>query len=141
MELLKDRDREAIEAAFRDLDGDVKIKMFTQQMECQFCAVTRGMVEQLASMSDKIHAEIHDFVEDQDLAVDYGVDKIPAILLLGEKDYGIRFFGVPAGYEFSSLLEGILDLSRRDPKLPAAVREDLAKLDQPVHLQVLITPT
>lgn len=45
---------------------------------------------------------------DQQKAETYGVQLVPAVIVEGEKDHGIRFFGAPAGYEFSSLVEDIL---------------------------------
>ena len=76
-----------------------------------------------------------------DLAKKYGVDKIPAIILVCDRDYGIRFYGVPAGYEFAALVEDIKDVGGRDPGLSKEVMAELAKVDQPVHMQVLISPT
>ena len=71
----------------------------------------------------------------------YGVDKIPATVLVGDKDYGIRFYGVPAGYEFTVLIEEIRDIGKRDTGLNKKVLAEVAKIDKPVHLQVLISPT
>jgi alkyl hydroperoxide reductase subunit AhpF len=94
-----------------------------------------------SGLSEKLSFEVHDFVAEKDLAERYGVDKIPATVLVGEKDYGIRFFGVPAGYEFTVLIEEIREVGKRDPGLKDNVMSELAKVDQPVHLQVLISPT
>ena len=71
----------------------------------------------------------------------YGVDKIPATVLVGDKDYGIHFYGVPGGYEFNVLIEDILNIGKRDAELSNDVLAELNKVDQPVHLQVLISPT
>jgi glutaredoxin-like protein len=59
----------------------------------------------------------------------------------GERDYGIRFYGIPSGYEFSSIIEDIVDVSRGDSGLQPATREALAAVSEPVHFQVFITPT
>jgi len=141
MSVLDEKTREEVKAALSDLPRDIKLVMFTQETECEYCSVTREMIEELAGLSDRLTAEVHDFVEDTELAEQYGVDKIPAVVLVGDKDYGIHFYGVPAGYEFHTLLESVKDVSRRDPELPGVIKEDLAKVDKPVHLQVMITPT
>ena len=70
-----------------------------------------------------------------------GIDKIPSTALLGDRDYGIRFYGVPAGYEFTSLIEDIIDVSKRDAGLPEELLNELSKVDKPVHIQILISPT
>lgn len=77
------------------------------------------------------------------MADKYGVDKIPAIVVLGEndKDYGIRFFGVPAGYEFSSLLEAIKIASSGDSGLSPEAREAVGNIKNQVHIQVFVTLT
>jgi len=69
------------------------------------------------------------------------VDKVPATVIRNGKDYGIRFYGLPAGYEFSTLLDAILAVSMGDSGLLPASREKLAKLAQPLHLEVFVTPT
>ncbi len=71
----------------------------------------------------------------------YKVDKIPAIALVGAKDYGIRFYGIPAGYEFSSLMDDIVAVSKGESGLAPATKAAVAKINQPVHIQVYVTPT
>ncbi|MFC1654668.1 thioredoxin family protein [Myxococcota bacterium] len=141
MGLIEDKDREQLSKVFADLKNPVKILYFTQEHECEMCRMTRELLEEVAGLSDKIAIEVHDFIADRALAEQYRVDKIPATVLMGDKDYGIRFYGIPAGYEFTTLIEDIVDVARRDPRLPEDVKAELAKVDQPVHLQVLISPT
>lgn len=142
--MIKDKDKKQIEELFGELDQPVRLVMFTQEIECQLCGATRQLVQELGALSDKIEVEVHDFVADAELAKAYGVDKIPAVIVRGtgeDEDYGIRFYGIPSGYEFTTLVEDILDVSRRDPGLPEEVMELLARVDQPVHMQAMITPT
>ena len=72
----------------------------------------------------------------------YGIDKIPAIAVLGEgdRDHGIRLFGMPAGYEFSSLLEAIKMASSGDLGLSPEAREALKGLKKSIHIQSLTCP-
>jgi glutaredoxin-like protein len=141
MGILKDKDRDKVSKIFQQITNDLRVIMFTQETECQHCEMTRTMLEEVSELSDKITLEVHDFVAEKDLADRYGVDKIPATVLLGDKDYGIRFFGVPAGYEFNVLIQDIRDVGKREHGLSEAVMAELSKIDQPVHLQVLISPT
>jgi glutaredoxin-like protein len=141
MGMLKEKDREKLTNVFKDIEKDVKIVMFTQELECPHCEMTRMMLEEVSGLSGKLSLEVHDFVAEADMAKKYGVDKIPATVLLGDRDYGIRFYGVPAGYEFSVLIEDIMDVGKRNPGLSKEVMTELAKVDQPVHMQVLISPT
>jgi glutaredoxin-like protein len=123
------------------VEGKVKLVMFTQEIECHFCADTRQMVDELAQLSPNIEAEIYDFIEDGKLAKSYGVKKIPAIVMLGDKDYGIRFYGIPSGYELVSFVEAMVDVSRGSTDLSEDIKKKLADVEKKVHIQVLVTPT
>ncbi len=145
MALLKEEDRQHLIEHFKGLETPVKLVVFTQEMECQYCKETRMIAEELADLSDKISLEVYDFVNDGEIAEQYNIDKIPATVVMqggdNPKDYGIRYFGIPSGYEFSSLIEDIMMVSSGESGLSAATKDILAKLDQPVHLQVFVTPT
>jgi len=149
MALLDDRVRRQVTTALAGMTRPVRMVMFTQgeggALECEFCGQTRELVEEVASLSDKIRVEVKDFTGDAALAREYGVDKIPAVVLLSEgetpKDHGIRLYGVPAGYEFSTLIEDLRMLGSGDPGLSAETVQALQALSRPVHLQVFVTPT
>lgn len=141
MALLDEKVRGEVKAALGDLPSPVRLVMFTQEFECQFCRETRQLVEEVAGVHDQISAEILNFVVDSDRADEYGVDKIPAIAVVGEKDYGIRFYGIPSGYEFSSLIEAIKLASTGEAELSPAGLEYAQGLKDPVHIQVYVTPT
>lgn len=141
MPMLKQEDREEVSRQLKGLANSVQLVMFTQTIECEFCAETRDLVEEIASLSDKVNAVVYNFVTDKDKADDYGIDKIPAIAVVGEKDFGVRFYGIPAGYEFTSLIEAIKIVSTGQSGLSDTTKEALAEIDEPVHFQVFVTPT
>lgn len=141
MSLLNAEIKELVNQQLGDLVGPVRLVMFTQDFECQYCAETRQLVEEVAELSEQITAEIYDFVADEAKAKELGVDKIPAIAVLGEEDYGIRFYGIPSGYEFTSLLEAIQTAATSEPDLGEETLDALVKLSEPVHIQVFVTPT
>jgi glutaredoxin-like protein len=147
MPLISEKDAEYLRNEFEtNLVNPVKLMMFTQTVECQFCAETRQIVEEIANLSDKITSEIYNFVTDKATAELYSVEKIPAIAVLrvedGEdKDYGIRFYGIPSGYEFTTVIEDIVDVSRGDSGLQPKSKEAVAGITEPVHFQVFVTPT
>lgn len=143
MSMIGEKDRETVKDRLARLMKPVKAVVFTQEMECQFCSETRELMQELAGLTDKLKVEVRDFLGDAAEAKRLGVDKIPAIALLGEgdKDYGVRFYGIPAGYEFVSLLESLEMVSKGDSGLAPATREKLKGLKKPLHLQVFVTPT
>jgi len=141
MGLLNQKIKDDLAAAFKNLKQGVTLKFFTQDMECRFCKETRELLEELQGATDKVKVEVHDFVQDAALARDLGVSRIPAIAVTGEKDYGIRFYGIPSGYEFASLVEAIRLVASAEVKLAPETRAFLDGLASDVHLQVFVTPT
>lgn len=139
--LLKAKDRERFAEQLADLTGEVHMVMFTQEIECQYCTQTRELLTELAAMSQKLKLTVYDLVDDWMKAELYGVDKIPATVLIGQGDVAVKYFGVPAGYELSALVETIQDLSAGTTDLADEVREKLAGLTETAHLQVFVTPT
>jgi glutaredoxin-like protein len=145
MALLDDKTRQDVRALLADIAGDVKILVFTQEFECQFCKETRQIVEEVASLSDRIACEVYDFQGDEEKVQKHDIDKIPAIALLGAggEDYGVRYYGIPSGYEFSSFLHDIKAVAAgpQGVGLSPETIEALNALASPVHLQVFVTPT
>ncbi len=144
MALLSEKDAKVVAERLSKLAGPVTITMFTQEFECDYCAQTRQLAQELAGLSaGKVTVEVYDFVRDKAQADALGIDKIPALAIRAARgeDHGIRFFGVPAGYEFASLLETLDLVARGDSELAPAVREKLKSLDAPLKLQVFVTPT
>jgi glutaredoxin-like protein len=141
MALINDRDREKVRSMLAGLAGPVKLINFTQELACEYCRETEQLVREVAELSDQITAEVCNFQIDKDQVAKYRIDKIPAIVVEGAKDYGIRFYGIPLGYEFVSLLGAIEDVSRGTTGLSDQTRQALSGIHQPVHLQVYVTPT
>jgi len=55
-------------------------------------------------------------------------------------DYGIRFYGIPSGYEFMSLLEDIVDVSNGSHGFGEQEMKEIESIDKPVHIKVFVTP-
>lgn len=140
MPLLEERHREEIRKRLEAMKHPVKIVYFTQEFECDYCKHTRELLEELTALSDRLSLTVYDFLKDEAAAKQYGVDKIPATILLGDRDYGIRFYGIPSGYEFATLLEDILMVSQRESGLSEKSKTTLAGLKSPLHVQVFVTP-
>jgi alkyl hydroperoxide reductase subunit AhpF len=141
MALIKDKDRREIGRLLAELAGDVRLLMFTQDSECQWCETTRNLVTEVAELSERLSVKVHDFAAEPKVVARYKIARIPAIVVLGDRDYGIRFYGIPAGYEFAAFMAAIRAAGRRDSGLEPDVLMTLAKVGRPVHMQVLVTPT
>ncbi len=157
MGLLKDSDREQLREDFKQLVNTVKLVFFTQNLDCDYCPLTQQVLEEVAGLSDKIRVETYNYAIDKEQVASFKIARVPAIAVLRvetkpkdngqeveetqDRDYGIRFYGVPAGFEFASLLGDIYDVSRGDSGLSAQSKAALAELTNPLHLQVFTTPT
>ncbi len=150
MTLIQDKDQQAIRDRFkRELKNDVTIRLFTQKTygltipgrECRYCDQTQQLMEELAALSPKLHMEIKDYYSQSQEAKEAGIERIPAIVLTKGSDSNVRFYGIPAGHEFTNVLEDIVTLSRGVSPLSLETRKKLKRLKEDVHIQVFITPT
>lgn len=130
-----------LEAALADLSAPVKLVFFTQTFGCDACLPARQIVDRVAAGSELITVEEFNLVLDRDQAAAYGIQRVPAIAVVGEADSGIRFFGVPEGHELVSLVEAILLVGGGDPGLSTASRALIDAVEQRVDIQVFVTPT
>ncbi len=136
-----DTERSHLKKKFEALTGDVELIVFTQEYECMFCKETRELILGLGTLSPRLKTKVYDFVKDNEEAKKYNIKRIPAIAIVGESDYGIRYYGIPAGYEFPALVDDILDVSKGTTSLPDNIKKKLAEITKPIHIQVFVTPT
>jgi alkyl hydroperoxide reductase subunit AhpF len=141
MGLLSQQDLEGVLERLQSMVDPVRLVHFTQEMSLEYGREARQLLEELVAVSDKLSLEVYNIVLDKDRVSEYSVDKVPATVVRNTRDYGIRFYGLPAGYEFSALLDAILFVSRNDSGLSEDTRKRLAKVSQPLHLEVFVTPT
>ncbi|BER91608.1 protein disulfide oxidoreductase [Atrimonas thermophila] len=142
MAFLQDKDKETlIKFLQENLEGKVTLKFFTQELECETCQATRALLQEVVALSPLLNLEVYNFILDKEKVKEYGIDKIPAIVVEGEKDYGIRFYGIPSGYEFSGFIETLFWVSRGNVDLLPETQEALRNLPQEVSIQVFVTLT
>lgn len=147
-ELLDEKIKQQVRELFENLHNPVTIIFFgsSQPEHCQYCNETRQLLEEVSALSDRLSFEGYDYDSDSALARQYKVDGVPEFVLLRQEgdqkiDYGIRFKGIPAGHEFSSLVNSLVLVSQGDSNLSKESRQFLSDLKKPVHLQVFVTPT
>jgi alkyl hydroperoxide reductase subunit AhpF len=142
MGFLNARDEAAVRKEFEKLTAPVKLVVFSQELSAgELCRQNEQLVREVAALNDLISVEVLNLAIDRDRAAAYGVDQVPAIVVEGARDYGIRFFGIPSGYEFGNLVDAIVLASTGEPALSAETRESLGTLPGDVHIKVFSTPT
>jgi len=151
MGLISESDRETIRDHFNDrLDGDVEIVMFTEhespiiipgKQPCETCSQTQELLEEVASLSDKLTLTVNEISKAKEEAFALGIDRVPAFVCKGASRGQVRFFGIPSGYEFSALIADLIDVSTGTTELSDETREFLGGLTENVNIKVFTTPT
>lgn len=141
MGLIGDEDLQEIRQRLAPMVNPVRLVHFTQELNLEYGREAQQLLKEVAGVSDKLSLEVYDYLLDKEKVAEYGVDKVPATVIRDGKDYGLRYFGLPAGYGFSALLDAILSVSKGDSGLKEETRQKLQKLAEPLHLQVFVTPT
>ena len=142
MPLLSEQDTEFLKKDFKEkLKNNVKLIFFKAEDACLYCKEVKDLLNEVAGLSDKLILEEYDFDKDTDKVKLYGIKRTPAIVIEGDKDYGVRFYGMPAGHEFMTLVNGIINVSTKETGLSEKTVEKLKEITKPYNIQVFVTPT
>jgi len=124
----------------KELKEQVNLKLFSQAIGCETCQVAEELLKELADVDpEKIKLEVYSPLIDREISQKYGIDRVPTIVIEGDKDYGIRYIGLPAGLEFTTLVQGIVQVSKREPRLSGKTVEMLKDIDLPMEIMVFVT--
>ncbi len=141
MALLDEETKNQLRKMFSGLSGKVKLIFFKPSAGCQFCAQIEELLSEVASTSSAISKEAYILENEEELAEKYKVDKAPAIIIEGKNKGLVRYFGIPSGHEFSAFIQDIIDSSTGEVELPEDLKQQILRIDFPVHIQVFVTPT
>ena len=143
------RDQESLRQRFKtEIPSRIRIDFFTQKkssifipgrQDCVYCEEIQTLLEELASLSERINLTVHDFDAEGALATSLAVDKVPAIVLRGVTNRPVRYFGLPSGTEFPAFVDLIVEASQGTAALKPPTVRQLKKLKSDVKLQVLVT--
>ena len=142
MAFLNARDEQAVRERFAEMGGPVKLVVFSQSLggAADLCRENEQLVREVADLSDQLSVEILNLAIDRERAEAYGVDQVPAIVVEGARDYGLRFYGVPSGYEFGNLIDSIIVASTGEADLSDDTKASLSALAGDVDIKVFSTP-
>ena len=150
MPILQQREQEIVRQRFEtELKRNVNITLFTQRnigglfipgRECASCGPAEQMLDELSALSPKISLEVIDFFGSRQEAKDRGIERIPAIIVSSNGEDNVRFYGLPAGFEFAVLLDTIVSASDNKSPLQLETRKRLRRLSSEAHIQVFVTP-
>jgi len=143
MALISDGDKKIIkEEFFSKLINPVRLLVFIGKDHCQYCDQLKQLVEEIGELSNLVTYELHDFDSEKEVAEKYRINIAPAVVITQDgKDLGVRYFGLPAGHEFGSFLEDIVDVSKGETDLLEETKEALKGINKDVQIYVFVTPT
>ncbi|MCY4635463.1 MAG: hypothetical protein OXG04_13325 [Acidobacteria bacterium] len=119
----------------------MRLVFFTQTFGCDTCLPARQAADRIAALSERVTVEEHNLVLDREQVAEYGVEWAPALAVVGTQDVGMRYYGIPDGYEIESLVDAIEIAGGGGPALSDETLDALDALDRDVHLRVFVTPT
>jgi glutaredoxin-like protein len=144
MALLQESDRRIVSERLASIEHPVRLLFFTQTIGApESTLVARQILDEVASLHDKVTVEEVNFVLEKDRAASYGIEDIPAIVLLqNDTDTRMRFLGAPSGYEFMSLIDAVVLAGTTETGLSETTRQSLKSgVTEPLDILVFVTPT
>jgi glutaredoxin-like protein len=143
MALLDEDNRRRLREIFiRDLKNPVDIIVFTDEADCRFCKETLQIAQEISGLNPDILVKHYPYERSMSEAEKYRLKLFPATIIASpEKDYGIRFFGIPSGYEFETYVKDILMVSNGRTMLRDSTKDFIKSLKEPLNIKVFVTPT
>ncbi|HJU36137.1 MAG TPA: hypothetical protein VJ716_01815 [Gaiellaceae bacterium] len=142
MALLRAEEEERVRGWFAELERPVELLVALGPQETppagsgdvDFGAELVRVCEGLAELGDLVSCRVEQEPE--------GFPRFPAVSIRPEgRDVGIRYDGLPWGYEVGSLVGAVVEAGRVEPTLRPESREALDGLDRDLALDVFVTPT
>jgi alkyl hydroperoxide reductase subunit F len=102
--------------------------------DVDFGGETVRIAEGLAALSERVSCR----VEEEPA----GFPRFPAVAIRpGGEELGLRYDGLPWGYELGSLVGGVLEAGRHESSLAPESLDALAALERALQVDVFVTPT
>lgn len=149
MSLIDEKTREELRKRFaRTLEGPVELRLHRRPdsgrlllphgQGCRTCAAAEELVRTLAEAApDKVRVSVID-VSEQPVEI----EALPSLALSAPGgEARIVFQGLPAGYEFATLVDAVERTSGRGHGLPPKIAAQVAQLEHDLEVMVFVTPT
>jgi alkyl hydroperoxide reductase subunit AhpF len=102
--------------------------------DIDFAAETTRLCGEIAALADDVTVA----VEEEPA----GFERFPSVSIQPDgEEAGVRYEGLPWGYELSSLVGAIREAGRRESSLKPESLDALARLDRDLRVDVFVTPT
>ncbi len=135
MPVLDENTKNEVSKRLGGLNSEVNLVYFDKKTELN--EQIKAMLTEISELSDKIKLEVHEL--ESDASEKYGVSDGPVILFRSRYVKGdARFYGLPAGHEFATLLE-VLRMAGDELKPNDEFSRFFDSTDG-VKLEVFVTP-
>src|SRR3990172_6711447 len=136
--MLSERSLEVIKAYSNRLNKPVRLVLFTSDRGCAACPEMTGLARAIKAHFDKLALEPYDLVMDRDKSNQYGIERVPAIVLQGGDGEVATFYGLVEDVLLTLFLDTIQSLSNTKVWFPEDVRRVLRHLDHDVGIRVFV---
>jgi len=142
LSIFSESDVKTIRTHLASMVDPVRLVFVKSEKNCRYCRECRQLVMEFADYSDLIYVDVYDLEEDAREIEELNIEHVPAIVPLDQnlKDSGIRFYGIPSGYEFQSLLGIVLQISKNKVGLRDELKSIIAGIQKPLIIQTYVTP-
>jgi ABC-type glycerol-3-phosphate transport system substrate-binding protein len=138
--MLGEKDKQYVRETLAGMKDGVRLVLFSRDGgDCVYCADAESLLADIAAAEPRVRVETLSLTKDAARARELGIDKVPGIAILGARDYGLRYFGLPSGFEFIPFVETLRSVGNDDPELLPETVAALGRLEKPVHLAVFVT--
>ncbi len=139
--VLSETDKTEITKILSNMGGQIDVILFTSETGCFSCSKTETLMREIDQLSDKINLKVYDINKNKDMATNYNIELVPAIVVIGKEDYGIKHYGFPGGKEFSPLLEVMISSSMGRPVVSEEITKKLDTIPNNIEVKIFVTPT
>ena len=138
--MIDDSTKKAVQQRLKELPGPITLLSFTNK-ECEHCSHIDELLDELSELNNKITVKKLKIEDSPAEVKKYSVEHPPTIVFEGKDKRHLQYHGIPAGHEFATFLQVILDVAKGEPNVSPALKEKIKAIDFPVHFRVFVTPT
>src|ERR1700690_122448 len=111
MVMISERSLEIIKTSASRLNKPVRLVRFTSDTGCSDCPEMTDLARAIKAHFDKIALESYDLVMDRDKSHQYGIERVPPIVVQGGDGEAATFYGLIEDVYLKMLLDTIQSLS------------------------------
>ncbi len=115
------------------------IYFHSKKQNAEHCIATKTILDEIDPISSNVNVTTIDFDTETEQVKHYRIMKPPAIAIQSDIDRGLRYYGIPSGYEFSTLVHSLSLLGKEALEVSPELREWSQAVNQKVEILVFVT--